>query len=161
MFSFIITWQPECQLGRPLISWVNTCRGTNAVLPWPVLFLLQLWWPVLWVDWWTADGIIISVDTRLWVDNFREKVLDQATCKALCGFHFMDDIFEIRKARRVLVTHEWCSPEHYVHHGNGERWSPSIPWHSAFVREPVACWDTRFTGNTLTPFKISQGECLH
>ena len=44
---------------------------------------------------WGADGIITSVDHQLLSGDFREKVLDQTTFKALCGFHYMDDTFVI------------------------------------------------------------------
>jgi len=95
MFIFNIIWQSGCQLGRPLISWVNTFRRTNTVVPWPVLFLLKLWWPVWWVNWWSADEIITLLITNFWVEDFREKVLDQTIFKALCGCHHMDDTFVI------------------------------------------------------------------
>lgn len=135
MFRFNIMWQPECQLGRPLISWVNTFRRTNTVVPWPVLFLLKRWWPVLWVDWWSAGRIITSVDHQLLSGGFQGEDTGSNSPQgplwvSLYGWHLCDLSPWIREAGMVLG---WCPPEHYIHHGNGERWPSSIPWHSAFA----------------------------
>lgn len=123
MFSVNIIWQPECQLGRLLISWVNTFRRTNTVVPWPVLFLLKLWWPVLWMDWWSAGGIIASVDHQLLSGGFQGEDTGSNSPQgrlwvSLYGWHLCDLSLWIREAGMVLG---WCPPEHYIHHGNGER----------------------------------------
>ena len=134
---------------------VNTFRRTKTVLLWPDLILLKLWWPVLWVYWWSSDGIIISVDHQLLIGGFQGKGTGSSNPKgslwvSLYGWHHCDLLPWIREAERVLGMCEWYPPKHYAHHGNRERWPPSLPWHSEFTREPVACWATRFTGNPLT-----------